>query len=100
MTIEIEVPMSALSKLFESETISAGMVHEIPGGASLKLGPMPMEKRHVPGAEHLVLIIIKVAGSTVIGSVVKYLLDKLKDGKKKGWVRISREEKIEITPEA
>jgi hypothetical protein len=97
MTIEIEVPSSTLFKLFESHEIPSGTVHEIPGGASIQLGRVT-EHRYAPGVEFLVPIVITIGSEIAVGLAVNYLWDKLKDEKKKSWVRISREEKIEITP--
>lgn len=98
MTIEIEVPVSALSEIFESGTISAGMVREVPGGASLKLGPMPIEKRHVPGLQILVPIVVTLGSGVAINVFSSWLYDKLK-GKKTTILRINRVQ-VEITHDA
>jgi len=45
MVIELECSPESLFALFESKTISSGMTHEAPGGVTLQLGDMPMEKR-------------------------------------------------------
>jgi hypothetical protein len=95
MTIEIEVPPSALFKLFESDEISEGMVHEVPGGASIKLGRRTLEKRHVPGLQILVPIVVTLGSGIVINVFSNWLYDKLK-GEKTRILRINRVQ-VEIT---
>ena len=107
--ILIEVPQTALFRLFDSNSIEQGMTYEAPGGVRLELGKMPMEKRG--GLTHdalpmaTVLVVVGKGVATVGLSVFsRWLYDKLKSDKvtqQMGTtkIRINRAE-VEITPEA
>jgi len=104
MTIVIECSPRDMLALFESKTISTGMSREAPGGATIQLGQMPMEKRGLPSIEAtLVPILIefgKVGKDVAIGIFSAWLYDKLK-GKveERKFVRVNRV-MVEVTPEA
>lgn len=104
MTIVIECTPKAMFALFDSKTISPGMRREVPGGATIQLGQMPMEKRGLPSIQAtLVPILIefgKVGKDVAIGVFSAWLYDKLKGkGEERKFMRVNRV-MVEVTPEA
>ena len=105
MTIVVECTPKDMFALFESKTISSGMSREVPGGATIQLGQMPMEKRGLPSIQaSLVPILIEFArrhGAEVpIAVFSAWLYDKLKGkGEERKFIRVNRV-MVEVTPEA
>ena len=98
-TIEIECSPLALFALFDSSTISEGVIHKAPGGATLQLGRMSIEKRHVPGVERLVSIAVTFASGAAVNLFSNWLYDKLKGNERMRTLRINHVQ-VELTPEA
>ncbi len=99
MTIVIECPPKAMFALFDSNTISSGMIREVPGGATIQLGEMPLEKRHLPDAVALIPIAVTCGSGVAIHLFGSWLYERLKsDSKVERKIRINRVE-VEFTQE-
>lgn len=95
---EIEFPMSATTDIFGSTTISTSMTKQAPGGATIELRAMPMQKRHLPQeAEPLFRMAVSFGRDVAVGVFASWLYDKLKRAKTRH-VRINRRT-VEITPD-
>jgi len=102
--ISIELPQSALFKVFESNSIRQGMTHEAPGAARLELGQMPMEKRHLPEFQALATVLVSFGGGVAVNMFSSWLYERLKSDKvsqamKVTRIRINRTE-VEINADA
>ncbi len=98
MNFEMSCPVDVLFDLFESKEISTGMTKDVPGGAVIQLGEMPMQKRHIT-QDAAPLVVIAVSFGTSVAS--KLLADWLSGKMKKSKIqrlRINRKE-VEITPD-
>jgi len=85
MTIELGVSPRALSTLFDSNEIRTGMVREVPGGATIQLGEILMEKRDLPSIQASAFVTVLLTfGSGVISGVVVNLLSSWLTEKLKG----------------
>lgn len=51
--LEVEYPITAVTSLFESRTIAAGITKQVPGGAAIELLPIPSEASLLTMAVHL-----------------------------------------------
>ncbi len=103
MTIVIECTLKAIFALFDSASISSGMSREVPGGATIQLGQMPMEKRDLPSIQAtLIPILVEVGKDVAVGVFAAWLYDKLKgegEGEGRKFLRVNRV-MVEVTPEA
>lgn len=100
MTIEIEIPASALFKVFETSEVSDATIHTAPGGAILRLGKQKMEKRwHSAFTEPLVPIAVTFGSGVAINLFSSWLWEKLKGGRTTK-IRINRVEIETQTPDA
>jgi hypothetical protein len=105
MRITIECTLKDMFALFESKSISSGMSREVPGGATIKLGQMPIERRDFPSIQaSLVPIVIEFAkqhaADVPIAIFSAWLYDKLKGRSEAGkFIRVNRV-MVEVTPEA
>jgi hypothetical protein len=63
--IVIECTPRGLFKLFDCNAVMTGMTREVPGGATIQLGEMPMEKRGVPQIEASLVAIAISFGSGI-----------------------------------
>lgn len=97
--IQLECPAAALFVLFDSSTVSDGLTREAPGGAILRLCEMPMEKRHLPGAETFVTIAVTLGSGIGINLFSNWLYEKLKGHKRVKTLRINRVQ-VEISADA
>jgi hypothetical protein len=79
---EIDFGFDVLCRLFDTNTVSTGMTKEVPGGAVIQLGGMPMQKRHLTqDAAPLVTIAVSLASGVALNLFSSWLYDKLKDSK-------------------
>lgn len=104
MTIVIECTPKAMFALFDSKTISTGMSREVPGGATIQLGDMPMQKRDLPSIQATLVPILvefgKLGKDVAVGVFAAWLYDKLKSvGEGRKFIRLNRV-MVEVTPEA
>ena len=89
MDLEVQVPLSALFRLFESNVIQEGMTRAVPGGAWLKLS-------HLPDTEALATLFVTYAATPAATDLfVNWLSAGLKN-RGVTRIRINREE-IEVT---
>jgi hypothetical protein len=63
MTIVIECSPAALFGLFETRRIRPGMSRQVPGGATIQLGEMPLQKRDLPTIEASLIPLLRGAAS-------------------------------------
>ena len=98
-TIELECPPIALFALFGCSTVSEGVTHKAPGGATLQLGRMSTEKRRAPGTEPLVTIAVAFASDVAVSLFWNWLYDKLKGNERTRTLRINCVQ-VELAPEA
>ncbi|HLI76243.1 MAG TPA: hypothetical protein VKV02_04795 [Acidobacteriaceae bacterium] len=94
---EIKFPITAAMDLFESGSIQTGMTKAVPGGATIQLRPMGMEKRSFPGAA--MLFTAAVTGLTSVGLNLfsSWLYDKLKN---RGVCEVTINRRVvEVTPD-
>ena len=99
MNIEIECTPTDAALLFDSPTLTHGMVREVPGG-SIRLN-FKVEKRSGIHADAFPVTIIltlagKIAGKIAIGMAVRWLCDSLKSHKRTR-IRINRKQIVEVT---
>lgn len=105
MTIVVECSPKAMYALFDSKTISTGMKREAPGGATIQLLEMPMEKRDRQYIQALAFVPIlvefaKVGKDVAVGVFSAWLYDKLKGkSEERKFIRVNRV-MVEVTPEA
>lgn len=81
MVLEIEIPITCASSVFETDTITAGMCKDIPGICILRLQPMPQEERSEGLAyDSMPLLTVTVSlGASVAANIFSsWLYDKLK----------------------
>jgi hypothetical protein len=73
------------------------MIHDVPGGATIELGEMAIEKRHLPGVQILVGIAVRYGPDLAVNLLASWLYSKLSGAKIKN-IRINRAE-VEVSPE-
>jgi hypothetical protein len=102
MTIELGVSPRALFDLFDSKQVSAGMSREVPGGATIELGEMLMQKRDLPiEATAFVPILVTIGSGVAINLFASWLYDKLKgEDKARRMMTINRKVVEVTTPDA
>ncbi len=96
MDITLEIPPPALFEVFETKTVSAGMIHTIPGG-TLQLGEMPLEKRTFGSELTFIPLMVTLGSGVAIHLFSSWLYEKLTHAKVER-IRINRTE-IEVTAE-
>jgi hypothetical protein len=102
MTIELGVSARALFDLFDSRQVSSGMSREVPGGAMIRLGEMPMQKSDLPiQATAFVPILVTIGSGVAINLFSSWLYEKLKgEDKARRMMTINRKVVEVTTPEA
>jgi hypothetical protein len=98
MILEIDSSPIFPCEMFDSDSMSVGMTRDIPGGAKIELGELPIQKRHIALVECFIPIILTFGGSVAVNLLSSWLYDKLKT-KHVRKLRINGI-RIEITKEA
>jgi hypothetical protein len=100
MVLDIEIPITCASTVFETDPITAGMCKEVPGIGILRLHPMPQEER-ARGLAYdsmpLLTVAASLAASTAVNIFSSWLYDRLK-GSAVRRIRINRRT-VEVTPD-
>ncbi len=104
MTVVIECTPRELFALFDSKTLSPSMRREVPGGATIRLGDLPMQKRDLPSIQAALVPILvefgKLGKDVAVGVFSAWLYDKLKGkGEERKLIRVNRV-MVAITPGA
>ena len=97
MILEIDSSPIFPCELFDSNSISVGMKRDIPGGARIELGELPLQKRDVGAVQCLIPIVLTFGRDIAVGVIGSWLYDKLKSKRVKE-LRVNRT-RIEITEE-
>jgi hypothetical protein len=97
--LEIEFPIYAATDLFESKTIRAGMKRDVPGGATIELLPIPVQKRSdlAFDAAPILTIVVTSVGTVGLNLFSSWLYETLSRSKTR-YLKINRR-KVEITPD-
>jgi len=98
MILEIDSSPILPCELFDSNSISVGMKRDVPGGAKIELGELPLQKRDIGAALCLIPIVLTFGRDVAVGVLGSWLYDKLKT-KHVRELRINGIQ-IEITKEA
>lgn len=97
MILEIDSSPIFPFELFDSNSMSVGMTRDVPGGAKIELGELPLQKRDIGAVQCLIPIVLTFGRDVAVGVLGSWLYDKLKSKHVKG-LRINRT-RIEITEE-
>jgi hypothetical protein len=99
MNLEIEVPLPCVCDVFETNTITEGMSKDVPGGGTIRLRPMPVQKRAMTqDASPYFVIAASVASTVGLGVFSNWLYDRLKGRPRVRHIRINRRT-VEVTPD-
>lgn len=99
MQFEIEVPLPSVCDVFESNTITEGMIKVIPGIAKIELQPMPVQHRALTYTEPEGLrIALELGRDVAVGVVANWLYERIKRHPKVRYIRINHRE-VEVTPD-
>jgi hypothetical protein len=99
MIVEIEVPITCASNVFETNTITAGMCKDVPGIGMLRLHPMPHEERGgglAYDSMPFLTVVVSLGASVTVNVFSSWLYGKLK-GSRVRHIRINRRT-VEVTP--
>jgi hypothetical protein len=77
MILEIDSSPIFPCELFDSNSISVGMKRDVPGGAKIELGELPLQKRDIGAVQCLVPIVLTFGRDVVVGVLVSWLYEKL-----------------------
>ena len=100
MVLDIEVPITCASSVFETSTVTAGMCKDVPGIGILRLHPMPQEKRaggRAYDSMPLLTVAVSLSASVAADVFSSWLYDRLK-GSSVRRIRINRRT-VEVTPD-
>lgn len=98
MVLEIEVPISCASNVFESNTITAGMRKDVPGIGMLHLHAMPHEETSgglAYDSMPFLTVAVSLGASVAVDVFSSWLYDRLK-GSAVRHIRINRQT-VEMT---
>ncbi len=100
MVLEIEVPITCASDVFETNTITAGMCKDVPGIGMLRLHPIPHEERGgglAYDSMPFLTVAVSLGASVAVDLFSSWLYDRLK-GSRVRRIRINRRT-AEVTPD-
>jgi hypothetical protein len=96
--LAIEFSPKVLTELFEADRFSTGMTKEAPGGVTIQLRPLPIQRRGL-AMDSIPMLSIAITARTNIALSLfsNWLYDKLK-GSKVRTIRVHRRT-VEVTPD-
>lgn len=78
MILEIDCSPVFPFEVFESNSASVGRTRDVPGGGQITLREMPIQKRHLAGAESFITFALTFGRDVSVNLLASWLYDKLR----------------------